>query len=283
MRHVLGANFEYDNDANDLLSHIYITDAHALIATWLEATYPTGYPYHIWCTENIDKCQHVTRKNLHFGASIWPNSTRITADMRNFIGDAKTIKTKVDLEKYRKMSITDKVIDVSKFLDDGDVRIVISIPNMKRYFEESDTWLNTIDGKVLATFRDTIDDERRQAYINELRMVTLVRRYTPYFKEVIFYTEDGEVARTIKPGDELNNFIDSASELGKEFYEFISAEIATYINSSKMSAVGYYREACPSCGALPKTDSTYSNELIELDIINDFFTLVQERAIFKLN
>lgn len=276
--HVLGANFQNTGSTDEFFNSILVTDIDALIATWLAASYPRGYPVDIHCINDLSKCNHVERKNLSFSNSVFM-SDRITTELTMDMAEFTKTKTAKDLSEHRAKYQPTKEIDIGSYLDyDGVVKVTLRIPTLSQLFNESENWYEEITTEIVNTFRDRISKDERKQYINTALLASNLCRYSPYIESITYYDSEGDLVKKVDNRESIKDTLENLSGTGvsTDFKSFLISEIINYTYESKYSAVGYYREKCPSCGALPEANEGGVNKnIIEMDMVHDFFTIIQ--------
>lgn len=280
--HILHINLKVDTIL-DAFDHILITDVNPMITAWLAVTYPRGYPINLFCIEDINKCNHVDQVNIMFDKTIKHNDSKLDDAAREYINDWRNDHTIEDQKAYIERIVPTKNIPLKDLGSTSEGFVTLQIPTVNQFLTESELWINGLEARVLEQFKTNISKETRMHYITQLRAVTWLRQYSPYVKSITYIDEDGDGEEYVKTDRaEIFDFLDELSGSDTDINIF-GGILVNYINSSKVTAVGHMREACSNCGAVPSKTDVFNGEIIEMDVLKDFFTINHWRAEHRLS
>jgi hypothetical protein len=270
LQHVYDSNLK-DIKMDTLLSTIKITDIPTLIWGLACTIYTNGYPFSQACYVDPSVCQHVTEELLNLSKLYWQDDRLFTEFQRKHMANRNVKVTAEALERYQEeMSFN----ELSTFtLGDGAMTVRLKVPSLQEYEQSGFEWVDTIVRQTDAAFGEELRGDQRNLYIINQAKVSSLRQYGHWVEKLVI-TDGGIVAgRT-----EIEEAVELLSSNDDVLTEFLTG-IGKFIDDCTLAMIAIPKYDCPKCGQPMPDEAKLHPNLIPLDMMRIFFTLLDQRVI----
>lgn len=259
---------------------ILTTDIHAMATGSASTIYPNGYPMIQPCVADPFNCQFIEENMLNLRYMTIYETARLTVTQRSFIAD-KTIKRTVDqIKAYQAMGpVTEsEVVEVA----DRNLKVTFKTPTINEYIADGNAWIDAI-ARMIDMVTESIDgdDTRRRQLIDDQARLTTLRQYGHFIKEVIITDEDG-TSRSIQDSLTLNAAVNELSSQD-DVLTAVLAGVRRHIGRATIAFVGIPKMPCPACGKSHEDGPEAHPDIVPIDAVNLFFTLLSLKLSLRQN
>lgn len=266
-QHIYTSTFREDPEKKLFLrEQIVSMDIPLLVWGLLCVMYPRGYPYAKACIKDPEKCNHVVRERLDISKLLWTDSRSLTPWQIAHMGNRKTVVTAEMLERYRSEFLQGRP-RVHKLNDQISLRL--RVPYVSEYINAGHRWINGIVTMVDRAFGIEPNDDERNQFINEQSKANNMRQFIHWVEAI----EIAGMPHAIEDPETLELTIDTLSA-DDEIADLYFDAIGKYIDDSTISVVAIPTHSCPNCGEQVKSDLPRFPNLLPLDVMSTFFTLL---------
>lgn len=262
--HVISTSLQLPADAV-LSKYISVLDIPTLIWGAACAIWSNGFQYERPCTADPEKCNHVIKEHIDPTLMYFVDKTKLTA--RQISHMTKRDKGSVTVESLQiyKDDFLDSQPRLVKVTD--NLSLILGNDSVLEHIESGNRWISSIESTYTnALLKDPAD---RDEYILRQAKTTVLRQYSHFVKSIRYHDVEYSDRKRI---EEIISELSESDEI-RELYE---AEIRKFIEESTIVVIGVENFQCPSCNKYqtPPRDGKPLTELIPIDVMDTFFTLV---------
>ena len=271
LRHVYDSSIQ-DLRAENLKSIIKVTDIPSLLWGLACTIYPNGYPYAQPCTDDPEKCQHVSHELLKLNKLLFVDTASLSAYQRKLMTRRRSRFSAEELNRYQEEHIhgNPRVIQVQ---EGSSIRL--KVPTIAQYEESGFAWVDGIERMLTEAFGQSLRGEERNQYMIDQGNVTRLRQYSHWVDAFLLEGDKGKVDE-INDRETLEELMSRLST-NKDLCDHVLDEIAKYIDDSTIAMIAIPMYACPACGASQVPKDSPNKNLIPLNMAQVFFTLLRQR------
>jgi hypothetical protein len=257
-----------------LKSLINSQDYPALLWGLVCTMYPKGFQFSRACTNNPEKCTHITNEILNLAKISWVNRAALTDWQKTHMSSRSSNSR--DIASIRRYQEELKKIQkrVIKFDEggDGEYSITLKTPTLTEFIDAGHRWIGDTVAYVDESLGRDASDKERNIFITRHSQATAMRQYIHWIDSIEFAGNIIDDRETI---EETLNVLSSDNNARNGFME----EIVKYIHSSTINVIGIPVYDCPKCAATQTPDITLPafKNIIPLDVNQLFFALVSRR------
>ena len=261
----------------DLLDRILVTDIPTMLTGLASAIHPAGFQYERACIANVNKCNHVIKENIRPDLMVFENRAKLTDFHLNHLAASKTAsKDSNDIIRYQEQLSTNQKREVTVNGGNGkEVRIVMAVPNLLKYFTEGNIWVDGIRQAAIKALGRDVEDDRFDTFMSELASATYLRTFSAWFEEIEF---GGQIIKDIETIRSTLDVLSSDNDIRKK----LNAEVTKYIGDSTVTVVGVPDYECPMCKGGQIHDKDNPNllhrHIVPIDVLHTFFELLTQRV-----
>lgn len=257
-----------------LKSIINSQDYPALVWGLVCTMYPKGFQFSRACTNNPEKCTHMTNEVLNLAKISWVNRAALTDWQKTHMSSRSSNSRDIaSIRRYQEelKKIQKRVVKFDEG-DDGEYSITLKTPTLAEFIDAGHRWIGDTVSYVDETLGRDVSDKERNIFITRHSQATAMRQYNHWIDSIEFAGNIIDDRETI---EETLNVLSSDNESRNGFME----EIMKYIHSSTINVIGIPVYDCPKCGQTQSPDITLSafKNIIPLDVNQLFFGLVSRR------
>lgn len=274
-RSIKGANvqnFSKDTNDVDLGDIIRCTDLPILYWAQVCTMFPDGYPLDLPCSSGINICKHVERVLFDVNKGLWVNTAKLsTSQVERLHNDAHQMSAN-DLELYQNNSMSPLTREIRV---NPTTTILLEVPSINKYLRSGIGWLGDLISRATALFADTEDSEEALgAHINAAIERSVIREYSHWVKEIVYYGTD-----VVEEPTDIADALGEMSTYSEELNMNVMGEIQKFIEDSTVAIIAIPNFACPICEKDHVTDEfTQHPDLIVIDMLRHFFTVKDLRV-----
>jgi hypothetical protein len=252
-------------NTTDLRKKIVTPDLPILFWGLACAIWPKGFNYvrALFTAEGIAEKQLVSGK-INVGKLMWVDNTAFTKAQKAHMSN-RTISSVTEemIERYK----SDFPLYKGRSIDIGDnIKITLHVPSVEDYIRSGNQWITALTNIVEEVFTSDKDDaERRNTAIAEHANATVMRQYGHWVESVVVDESEQTDRGTI---DSILETMSESTEVRKKFH----VEVGKYIDDVTTAII-----AIPEVSGKGTGLNKFPN-LIPLDVISVFFTLLMQRA-----
>jgi len=257
-------------DSRDLASKIKTPDLPILFWGLACSVWPKGFQYarSLMTEEGITNKQIVTGR-INVGKLMWVDNTAFTkfqkAHMSNRMAGSMTEES---IQRYQE----DFVLFKGRSIEINEqLKINLKTPNAAEYILSGQQWVASLSQIVEQTFTDERDDvDNRNRAITEHANATLMRHYGHWVENI---DVEGSIQADRETIDNILETLSEDTDTRKKFHE----QVGKYIDDVTVALI-----AIPEVTQKGTGIERFPN-LIPLDVISVFFTLLMQRVALILN
>lgn len=253
------------NPEINLKKYIRVLDLPTVIWGLATTIWPNGFQYARACVADPEKCKNVEKEKINLNKLLWPDRSQLTewqiSHMANRSGSSmsdESVQRYQDeflIGKGRKVEIT------------SDISINLKVPSIEEYLVAGNKWIEAIIQQVDGTLAEDDSDIVRDIAITQLGKASSMRQYVHWIESI---DAGGSI---IDDNESIEQVIDSMSVVD-DVRTIYYKEIIKYINDSTMAVIAIPAFTCPKCGGENKSDLPRFPNLIPIDVMSSFFTLL---------
>jgi hypothetical protein len=252
-------------NSTDLRKKIVTPDLPILFWGLACSIWPKGFHYvrALSTAEGIAEKQLVGGK-INVGKLMWVDNTAFTKAQKAHMSN-RTVSSITDdmIDRYK----NDFPLYKGRTIDLGDnLKIMLHVPSAEDYIRSGNQWITALTSIVEEVFTSDKDDaERRNVAIAEHANATVMRQYGHWVESVVVDESPQTDRGTI---DSILETMSESTETRKKFH----VEVGKYIDDVTTAII-----AIPEVSGKGTGLNKFPN-LIPLDVISVFFTLLMQRA-----
>jgi hypothetical protein len=260
-----------NKDLNYLKSIIQVTDYIPLTAYMAGLVYPTGYDYMYQCKANPYKCTHVENKVMDILRTVWNDFSMLSERQLRLLSSRKVLRHE-DIMDYQSDFDT-KVSPVLSINDNLQIRF--RIPSLSDAEDEGMAWITDMQTRTNEAFGRRLDGDQRNDFLRRMAIADRLVTYAHFIESIVGRQGEHEAVEV-----DRERISDILRALGQE--EDIANKISefrrTFVFNRQVSICGTVKEPCSACGAHPPKEEYSHADLITLDPVYLFTTLLDRRV-----
>lgn len=260
-----------NKDVNYLKSIIQVTDYIPLAAYMASMIYPTGYDYLFQCVADPEKCTEVHSRNIDILRTVWNDMSLLTEKQLKLMASRRTARHEEILDYQAEFN---NKVSSSLPINDN-VQIRFRIPSLAEAEDEGMGWITEMQSRTNDAFGRRLDGEQRSDFLRRMAISDRLVTYVHFIDSIVGYVNDQEGVITDR-GD-INATLRALGQ-NEEFATKISEFRRQFVFNRQVSVVANVREPCTACGAYPPKEEYMHSDLITLDPVYLFTTLLDRRV-----
>ena len=266
LEHVFDYSVKVDS-VNDLRSLIKVQDLNILFWGLACLVWPRGFDYvrSLTTREGIENSETISAK-INVGKLMWIDNASFDARQRAHMLNRQRGATTVERVKEYQDNFIPSLAGGRRITVREGLDIIIDSTDVSNYIRDGAQWINGIVQTVDSTFTQAPPTEQeRNRMISMHSRANKLRNYGHWVKSIIV---DG-AENTDR--EDIANLLDVLS-VDEEASEFIEKEITKFIDDATRAII-----AIPETSGKETGVPRFQN-LIPIDVINTFFTLLAQRV-----
>lgn len=259
-----------DYSPEKLARLLRVTDLQTIVHALACSIYPNGYEHAQPCILTPDKCQNVAKDKIMLTKMFWTDRSRLTNAQVKHMANRVASYTEEQIVKYQEEGKIGNGRTVSR---DG-VDFVMHVPTIHQYVEAGVVWVEEIIALVNKTLSGEIGLKDRNDYINQQSRLVTLRQYGHWIRRIAIPAQE-IVVDDREHIDKMLNILSSNDEL----VTLITGQIGEYIEESTISIIAIPSFKCPSCQKPMTSKEKRHPNLIPIDSVAVFFTLLDHRLL----
>lgn len=267
MDHLYDTTARVDNPAVELRNLIKTQDLNILFWGMARLIWPRGFDYvrPLTTVEGVENYQLISAK-IDIGKLLWVDNNSFSKEASALLSRRQRSSVSVDeiksyQEKFLPSLSAGRRVEVT-----DDIAIIIASPSVDKYIEDGDVWISNIIKTVDDTFTTALPDEAaRSLAIESHSRAARLRNYGSWVKAVVIEGNEVTEEEVIWGTLEVLSQDDNYSKIVKD-------AIDKFIDDSTRALI-----AVPATSGKESGIPRFAN-LIPLDVINAFFTLLAQRV-----
>lgn len=250
---------------------ILTTDIHALATGAASTIYPNGYPLMQPCVADPFNCQFLEESTLNLRYITLYETNRLTTAQRAFLANKNVKRTVEQIKEYQAMG----PVTESEVVDLPERRLKISFrsPSVTEYMIDGNMWIDSITKMIDSVTQEISGDEaRRRQLVEDQARLTTLRQYGHFIKQITILDEDG-TERIIQDSLTLNAAVNELSSADDILTATLTG-IRRHIGRATIAFIGIPKMPCPMCGKSHDDVSDGHHDIVPIDAVNLFFTLL---------
>lgn len=251
----------------DLRPLIKIQDLNILFWGMACLIWPRGFDYNraLMTKEGIENTQTVSAK-INIGKLLWVDNASFDEKQCAHFANRQRYQMTVDsVKEYQRTFIPSLAAGRRILLREG-LEVMIASTDVNNYINDGADWISGIIQTVDSTFTQSAPDERsRNRMIDTHARASRLRNYGSWIKAIIIDGQEnndrGDIANTL-------NLLSTDEEIS----ERLAKEVTKFIDDSTRALI-----AIPETNGVQIELPLFPN-LIPIDVINTFFTLLAQRV-----
>lgn len=257
-----------------LKSLINSQDYPALLWGLVCTMYPKGFQFSRACTNNPEKCTHITNEILNLSKISWINRAALTDWQKTHMSSRSSNSRDIAaVRRYQEelKKIQKRVVKFSEGTD-AEFSATLKTPTLTEFIDSGHRWIGDTVSYVDETLGRDASDKERNIFITRHSQATAMRQYIHWVENIEFAGNIIDDRETI---EETLNVLSADNDARAVFME----EITKYIHSSTINVIGIPVYDCPKCGSTQSPDVSLPafKNIIPLDVNQLFFALVSRR------
>lgn len=283
-QHVLNSVFAHvvDGSYKDLtpqtLKRVFkVTDIPILIGAFASTIWTDGYPLSAACTADVSKCTEIIEAEVSIPLMYKVDNFALNDFQKTHLSKRNSVYSDEALEVYYDNHQQTRLL--IKLND--EVSVVLEEPTIELMEESTYRWVESVVDMAEKAFGEAVRGRERDEYISNQGKATSLRRFAHWVKEIQY--DDGDTVVDDRSDIETTLNVWSSND---KLRVDIKEAIIKYIKDIQIAAYGYARFNCPACGADSvegKETFTHLPEIIPVDVLSTFFTLLRMRAVEIVN
>lgn len=268
LRHVVKATTE-SIEPNYLANVILETDWPMLAWGLVLADYPKGYRHLQPCVATPETCDHVIDTMLNIGRLCWVDQSRFTAAQ---VAHMKNRVNPNSLEKIRTYQEQHRINANATIKIDKALELELRVPTIAESIATGIDWVQAVTDNARKVFTSQMSEGAREAHKNSQATLASIRQYVQWFGSFRHVSND----KTFTNKEMVEEILAAVNERG-DFSKLIHARIREYIDDSTLATIALPKWTCPKCQKEPSAEYLRHPQLIPIDIIDVFFTLLGQK------
>lgn len=265
LRHVIRTTAE-SNDPDFLSSIILETDWPILTWGILTAIYPNGFRHLQPCVANPETCNHVIDSILNVSRMLFLDNSRLTQSQKAHMMERKQTVSIDNIREYQnqhRLSIDSKI----KLTD--TLELELRVPDIATAISRGDAWVAHVNELSRRVFKSTMSEVEKESVRSSHAMAMSIRQYSQWFSGV----RDLDTGVVHNNQDVIEQVLKTINAKG-DFSRMVHNRIKKYIDDVTIATFGLVKWKCPKCGGEPSEEYLRHPEIIPVDVIDVFFTLL---------
>lgn len=274
-RHITATTLKFGQEGIEaaLDEAILITDIPNLLLGVLSTMYPHGYELTQPCTADISKCTEVFRGLINLTKIGWVDVNRFTEAQRKHMSNRRSESVSLDDVKAYQDAFPSQESAVVKLR--GDINIVLEVPNMARYRDSGQRWVDAIDTDTARAFGTELQGQAREDYMFRQAVISSLGAYSHWYKQIVILG-DNDDDQIIVDRVTLEATAKTLSADNDVVYQ-VERAIKHYNDYASCTIVGIVNFECPKCKQTQLRPDAPNQVIIPIDVVSTFFTLLSKR------
>lgn len=216
-----------------LKSLINSQDYPALIWGLVCTMYPNGFQFSRACTNNPEKCTHITNEILNLSKISWVNRAALTEWQKTHMSSRSSNSRDIaSVRRYQEelKKIQKRVVKFSEGTD-SEFSITLKTPTLSEFIESGHRWIGDTVAYVDETLGRDANDKERNIFITRHSQATAMRQYIHWIDSIEFAGNIIDDRETIEG---TLNVLSADNDARDGFMN----EISKYIHSSTINVIG---------------------------------------------
>lgn len=260
-------NAKVDNPQVELRELIKTQDLNILFWGMACLIWPRGFDYvrPLTTAAGVENYNSISAK-INITKLLWVDNASFSDEAKSHL--ARRARSSVSVEEIKRYQDTfmPSVASGRLIKVNDSVSLKVASPSAAKYIEDGDIWISNIISTVDNTFTTAAPDEQsRAAAIDNHARAARLRNYSAWVKAIVvegIESEDQEL---------INGTLETLSQ-DDEYSKLVQEGISKFIDDSTRALV-----AIPSTNGKETEVPRFAN-LIPIDVINAFFTLLAQRV-----
>ena len=276
-RHITEYTVKLDSASDDIFSYINIQDLPALTLGILSSIFPKGLEYIKPCRGNLElqegikTCNNLIKATLDTKKLLFVNRQALTKDMLDHMSQRRPDSVPLSAVKEYQRKIQSLSPRTFTVLDDK-VEVTLELPNINKYIDTGDKWVESIISEFESTLTDNVDDTTKNTKINNIVATIYLGLYNTFVKSIKFQGEN----RSYSDQETIDAMLERLSEKPEGVKPFLE-QVNKYISESAIAIVATPAYECSVCKTSDKESdvklkSGFEN-LVPLNMVYLFFGL----------
>ncbi len=267
--HVVRTTYESSEPAR-LAEVILETDWPLLAWGILLAEYPSGYRHLQPCVANPETCEHVIDTMLNIGRLLWVDRSRFTPSQIAHMKSRTTTHSREKIKAYQdehRLNVK-STIQLNKVLE-----LQLRVPTLAESIARGLDWVEDISDMAKKAFTlSKMSEASRERHRTNIATMASIRQYVQWFGS--FRRVDRQ--ETYSNEQMVEEILSNINESG-EFSTAVHNRIREYINDTTLACIALPKWKCPKCQGEPSEEYLRHPDLVPLDIVDVFFTLLDQK------
>jgi hypothetical protein len=245
------------------------------------AIFANGYPLSRPCLANPRECQHIEKELLDIGKMVFTDNAALTPWQKEYMLNPEKSHRPEEIEKYQALMVEKQFGTTIPFNEQATIHL--GVPSIVEYEESGDRWITGIVELTETAATKPLEGKQREQYINDQAKLTRLRQYGHWIKEISL--SSGERITDVATIEEILVSLSSNEswEDGEDAPDSLLNKIAEFAENVTVSVIAIPRYECSNCGA-EQTDAYNKHpQLIIVDVVKFFFTLVSQRLVSNIS
>lgn len=274
-RHITATTLKFGQEGMEaaLDEAILITDIPNLLLGVLCTMYPHGYELTQPCTADISKCTEVFQGLIGLPKIGWVDVTRFNDNQRRHMANRRSDSMTMAEVKAFQEQFPSQETSVVKLR--SGINIVLEVPNMARYRDSGQRWVDAIETDTARSFGTNLQGQAREEYMFNQAIISSLGAYSHWYKQIVILGDNDDdqiivdrvtleaTAKTLSADREVVFQVEKAI---KRFNDYASCTIVGIVNFE-----------CPKCKQTQLRPDAPNQVIIPIDVISTFFTLLSKR------
>jgi rubrerythrin len=152
----------------------------------------------------------------------------------------------------------------------------LRIPTLSEYEVAGMEWIEQVIDSTQGVFNEREYGQNRAAWIDMQSTLTSARQYAHWVDELFFREEDGEEASIGADKERINSFLDHVCSDSRYIGDFLE-KVTKFMDDATLAVIAISTYVCPKCGHTEKGTHPRFQNLVQLDALTTFFTLIRRK------
>lgn len=274
LNHVYSSSL-VDSSKENLLATIRATDIPTLVWGLACVVFANGYPLARPCMNDPKICTHIEEMILNIGKMSFTDNSMLLPEQREFMLNPE-VKRKPDEITLYQSQIIDRLSETTVVFNDH-VTVHLGVPSILEYETSGLRWIDSIIKMTETAATKPLVGNEREQYISDAAQLAKLRKFGHWITEISL--SSGERITDVPSIEDTLNALSSNNswEYEESDPDRLLNKIAAFTNKVTLSLIGIPRYECSACGALQTDEYQKHPEIIVVDVVKLFFTLVSLR------
>lgn len=268
LSHVYDTTVEGSSN-EDLRKLIVGLDIPSLLWGMACVVWVSGFQYAQACANDPAKCNHVIKELLDVTKLQWTDNRALTPWQIGHMAGRNTKMTMDSITKYRNEFTVGKPRKVP--LADG-ISVTLKSPSLEQYLTSGNRWVASIVEMVDKAFGLSPEDGQRNAFISEQGQASIMRQFSHWVEEIDLGNDT-----VIADQETLEMALNSLS--GRpDIVDTYLTQVGKFMDDSTVAVIAIPAHECPKCQTPRESGMPRYPQLLPIDVMSTFFTLLGQKA-----